>query len=413
MAQTETARLQRPGAALAAATILSLPLGSIYAFSVFLAPLEELLGASRSDLASVFGISVIFFTIGLNLAPRLFGRVAVTAIIALSAACASVGVAIAAGAVSFAQLAFGYGVLFAFGGGLAYVGAQQCVNATPIKRPGLVNGYLVSLFPLGAMLAAPAFGWGIDRYGVRATLAGLAVAVAISGIVATMLTAQSGVRLSRPSHMTGVAIDEEEVRRLTSVFWKLFLVFSFAATAGLMVLSQAAAILVAYGTTKSTALAATTGITAAIAAARLGGGLMVDRMSVPVVAATAQAIALGGAVLLTLVPTPEMAIPTLGMIGIGYGLISGVTAGAVALYWPKALFGQTASRIYIAWCLAALTLPLLACTATDPAKPNLTGGFAITVAALARFAAALSEPEQRISRAFATALDERARRVRG
>ncbi len=370
MAQTETARLQRPGAALAAATILSLPLGSIYAFSVFLAPLEELLGASRSDLASVFGISVIFFTIGLNLAPRLFGRVAVTAIIALSAASASVGVAIAAGAASFAQLAFGYGVLFAFGGGLAYVGAQQCVNATPIKRPGLVNGYLVSLFPLGAMLAAPAFGWGIDRYGVRATLAGLAVAVAISGIVATMLTAQSGVRLSRPSHMTGVAIDEEEVRRLTSVFWKLFLVFSFAATAGLMVLSQAAAILVAYGTTKSTALAATTGITAAIAAARLGGGLMVDRMSVPVVAATAQAIALGGAVLLTLVPTPEMAIPTLGMIGIGYGLISGVTAGAVALYWPKALFGQTASRIYIAWCLAALTLPVVAARLFD-----LTGGY--------------------------------------
>ncbi len=33
---------------------------------------------------------------------------------------------------------------------------------------------------------------------------------------------------------------------------------------------------------------------------------------------------------------------------------------------------------------------------------------AITVAALAGFAAALSEPEQRISRAFATALDERA-----
>ena len=136
------------------------------------------------------------------------------------------------------------------------------------------------------------------------------------------------------------------------------------------VLSQAAAILVAYGTTKSTALAATTGITAAIAAARLGGGLMVDRMSVPVVAATAQAIALGGAVLLTLVPTPEMAIPTLGMIGIGYGLISGVTAGAVALYWPKALFGQTASRIYIAWCLAALTLPVVAARLFD-----LTGGY--------------------------------------
>jgi MFS transporter, OFA family, oxalate/formate antiporter len=370
MAQTETAVLQRPGAALAAATVLSLPLGSIYAFSVFLAPLEELLGASRSDLASVFGISVIFFTIGLNLAPRLFGLIPVTALVALSAAMSSAGIALAAAAPSFTLLAVGYGVLFAFGGGLAYVGAQQCVNATPITRPGLVNGYLVSLFPLGAMLSAPAFGWGIDRFGVRATLAGLAVVVAASGVVATWLMARSGVRLSRPSRVVAATTDAAAARQLSLVFWKLFLVFTFAATAGLMVLSQAAAILAAYGVGKATALAATTGITAAIAAARLGGGLMVDRLPVPVVAASAQAIALAGAILLTLVPTPEMAIPTLGLIGIGYGLISGVTAAAVAFYWPKALFGQTASRIYIAWCVAALTLPVVAARLFD-----LTGGY--------------------------------------
>jgi len=370
MSQTETARRQRPGAALAAATVLSLPLGSIYAFSVFLVPLERLLNASRSDLASVFGISVIFFTIGLNLAPRLFGRIPVAAIIALAATVATAGVALAAWAPSFGQLAFGYGVLFAFGGGLGYVGGQQCVNAAPLSRPGLVNGYLVSLFPLGAMVAAPAFGWGIEWYGVRATLAGLAVAVAVSGVAATILMMRSGVRLSRPSQVAGPSATAEEKRRLASIFWKLFLVFSFAAAAGLMVLSQVAAILVAYGTSTATALAATTGITAAIAAARLGGGLLVDRLSVPVVAASAQAIALLGAILLTLVPTPEMAIPTLGMIGIGYGLISGVTAGAVALYWPKALFGQTASRIYIAWCLAALTLPVAAAWLFD-----LTGSY--------------------------------------
>ena len=360
----------RPGAALAAATVLSLPLGSIYAFSVFLVPLEQLLSATRSDLASIFGISVIFFTIGLNLAPRLFGTLPVPLIVALSAGLATIGVAIAAVADDFAQLAFGYGVLFALGGGLAYVGGQQCVNATPITRPGLVNGYLVSLFPLGAMLAAPAFGWGIDHYGVRATLAGLAVAVALCGAAATVLMARSGVRLSRPTRQTGAEITADEARRRTTVFWKLFLVFACAATAGLMVLSQAAAIFVAYGTTKATALAATTAITAAIAAARIGGGLMVDRLPVPYVAGAAQAIALAGAILLTLVPTPEMAIPTLGMIGVGYGLISGVTAGAVAFYWPKALFGQTASRIYIAWCLAALTLPVVAARLFD-----MTGGY--------------------------------------
>ena len=53
--------------ALAAATIATLPLGSIYAFSVLVTPLEQLLGASRTGLASVFAISAVFFTVGANL----------------------------------------------------------------------------------------------------------------------------------------------------------------------------------------------------------------------------------------------------------------------------------------------------------------------------------------------------------
>src|SRR5215469_16003236 len=157
----------RPDAALAAATIMSLPLGSIYAFSVLLAPLEQLLHASRSELASVFGISVVFFTIGANLAPRLFGYVRAPLLVVLTSALSAAGVIFAAIAPSLSWLILGYGLLFATGGGMAFIVLQQCVNAASLTRPGLVNGYLVGLFPLGAMLAAPAFGLGIDGVGVR------------------------------------------------------------------------------------------------------------------------------------------------------------------------------------------------------------------------------------------------------
>ena len=44
-----------PWRAVAAATVLNAPLGSLYAFSVFLTPLETLLGLSRAELALVFG----------------------------------------------------------------------------------------------------------------------------------------------------------------------------------------------------------------------------------------------------------------------------------------------------------------------------------------------------------------------
>jgi OFA family oxalate/formate antiporter-like MFS transporter len=373
---------------------MSLPLGSLYAFSVLLAPLEQILQATRSELAGVFGISAVFFTIGANLAPRLFGRVPAPLLVALTGALASVGVALAAVAPSLTWLILGYGVLFATGGGMAYVAVQQCVNAAPLARPGLVNGYLVSLFPLGAMLAAPAFGLGIDWVGVRQTLAGLAAVIAATGIVATLFVAYAGVVLAKTGRPTALqATGSQDSLRAT--FWKLFTVFFLAASAGLMVLSQAAGMVAAFGAGKTASLLATTGITAAIAAARLAGGWLVDRLPVPFVAASAQAIALIGAIALTVMPLPEVAILTLALIGVGYGLVSGVTAGAVASYWPKMEFGRIVSRTYIAWCLAAISLPVLAGRLYE-----LTGGYetAVIVAGGANLLAvlvALTLPRQK------------------
>ena len=373
---------------------MSLPLGSLYAFSVLLAPLEQILQATRSELAGVFGISAVFFTIGANLAPRLFGRIPAPLLVALTGALASVGVALAAVAPSLSWLILGYGVLFATGGGMAYVAVQQCVNAAPLARPGLVNGYLVSLFPLGAMLAAPAFGLGIDWVGVRQTLAGLAAVIAATGIVATLFVAYAGVVLAKTGRPTALqAAGSQDSLRAT--FWKLFTVFFLAASAGLMVLSQAAGMVAAFGAGKTASLLATTGITAAIAAARLAGGWLVDRLPVPLVAASAQAIALIGAIALTVMPSPEVAILTLALIGVGYGLVSGVTAGAVASYWPKVEFGRIASRTYIAWCLAAISLPVLAGRLYE-----LTGGYetAVIVAGGANLLAvlvALTLPRQK------------------
>jgi len=155
-----------------------------------------------------------------------------------------------------------------------------------------------------------------------------------------------------------VAPGEEERRR--PVFWRLWLVFFLAASAGLMVLSQAAGIITAYGGATTLAVYGTTFIAGSIAAARLGGGWMVDWLSIPAVAAGAHAVALAGNVALTLWPGPGVSVLALTLVGLGYGLISGVTAAAMAVYWRPALYGRVASRIYLAWCAAAIILPIAA-----------------------------------------------------
>jgi MFS family permease len=125
-------------------------------------------------------------------------------------------------------------------------------------------------------------------------------------------------------------------------------------------MSQAAGILQAYGAKSLFALGGTTFITGAIAAARIGGGWLVDRFAVPRVACTAHLIALTGSGLLLTWPGPGMAVVSMTLIGCGYGFISGLTAGAIARYWHRNAFGRVAGQMYIAWCIAAISLPVLA-----------------------------------------------------
>jgi OFA family oxalate/formate antiporter-like MFS transporter len=347
-------RQKRAWAAIAAVTIVNLPLGSIYAFSVFLKPIEATLGLPRSALSLVFGLASIGFTAGMLAAPYLYGLCSAPVLLMMCSIMAAVGIALAASADGLPMLLFGYGVLFGVGGGAAYIIAQQSVNLLITGRRGLVNGYIVGLYPAGAMFAAPLFGWANGAYGYRWTMAVLAVVLVVTGVIGVALVRHSGVVLPRPSSAANAAGGR------TAIFVRLFTVFFVAAAAGLTVLSQAAGIIAAYGGGAVMALTATTAITGAIAAARVGGGWLTDKFAVPSVAAFAQAFSLVGAVSLAIWPDPMVAAVALGMVGTGYGLISGCTAGAIALYWPPAAFGKIASQIYIAWCIAAVSLPILA-----------------------------------------------------
>jgi len=391
--------LPSPWRAVVAATVLNAPLGSLYAFSVFLKPLEALLGLSRADLALVFALASGGFGAGMILAPHFFGLAATSTLVLACATASALGIAVAATAGGLLQLAVGYGVLFGAGGGAAYILAQQAVNLAVTRRHGLVNGYIVGLYPAGAMIAAPLFGWSIREFGVRATLGGLATVLAVTGSISAWLIARSRVTLAAAA-AASIAPDEGERRR--PVFWRLWIVFFLAASAGLMVLSQAAGIITAYGGATPLAIYGTTFIAGTIAVARLGGGWMVDWLTIPAVAAGAHAVALAGNVALTLWPGPGVSVLALALVGLGYGVISGVTAAAVAVYWRRALYGRMASRIYLAWCAAAIVLPITAGYLFD-----LTHGYgsAILIAAGGNalgILVALGLPHQRTARAAST-----------
>ena len=345
---------QRSVAALLAATVVNLPFGTLYAFSVFLKPMEALLGTSRAQMSFVFGLATVTLTLGMNFAPQLYRRFSPFSLALGCGLSSGAGLWLAASATSFVQFALGYGVLFGPGAGVLFIVAQQAVNQTVVRSRGLANGYVVSLYPLGAMLGAPVFGWSIQAFGVRPTLGGLGAAVLAACAIAALVLRAADIRMRDAS---ATEVPEGELGR---TFYLLAGVFFLAAAAGLTVLSQAAAIVQAYGGAAALAVAATTFITGAVGGARIAGGWLVDHFAAARVGMGAHACSLTGALLLGFVPGPLTAAVGLGLIGMGYGIVSGLVAGAIAQYWHKNQFGLVASRLYIAWCAAAISLPVLA-----------------------------------------------------
>ena len=344
----------RSVAALLAATVVNLPFGTLYAFSVFLKPMEALLGTTRAEMSFVFGLATVTLTIGMNFAPQLYRRLSPVWLAVACGLLSGTGLWLSASASSFLHFALGYGVLFGPGAGVLFIVSQQAVNLTVGRARGLANGYVVSLYPLGAMLGAPVFGWSIQAFGVRPTLAGLGVVVLATCAIAAVLLRAAEIR------MLDASSTEVEGERLGRTFYLLTAVFFLAAAAGLTVLSQAAAIVQAYGGGAALAVGATTFITGAVGAARIAGGWLVDHFAAARVGVGAHVCSLAVAAVLSLVPTPVTAAFALGLIGVGYGIVSGLAAGAIAQYWHKNQFGRIASRLYIAWCAAAISLPVLA-----------------------------------------------------
>ncbi|NDH63722.1 MAG: MFS transporter [Alphaproteobacteria bacterium] len=370
---------------------MNLPLGSVYSFSVLLRPIEQELTITRSALSLVFGLATVGFTVGSVGASFLYRAAPAPILVLASALVGAGGLLMAATANGLAQLLLGYGIVFGTGGGVAYILLQQGVNMLVRRRQGLVNGYIVSLYPMGAMIATPLFHACNEAFGWRTTLAGLAAVVVACGTAAALLVRHAGTRLVAPAsgEPTGA---ERGSAIMGPTFFKLTATFFLAASAGLMVLSQAREIVAAYGGTAALAVGATTGLTGAIALARISGGWLVDRFAVPYVMCAAHALALGGGLMMTVLPAPVTAVAGLGMIGLGYGFISGATAGGIGIYWRPADYGRVAGRSYVAWCLAAVSLPVLAGYLFDTTRQYDTAVMIAAAANIAGMALALTMP---------------------
>lgn len=221
-------------------------LGMIYAWSIFIRPLESEFGWIRSQTSAIFSISMIFFCVG-NLAagvitPRTSPKVSI-----FIAACAIfTGFYASSYTSSLVWIYVTYGVMCGFAVG---IGANT-VLSTSLKwfadKQGMASGALLMGFGFGSMILSPFVTMMLGSLGWRSTFKLLAVVFGIlliagaailrnpSKEVMEVLIARGKKKnvLSRKNYTTG------EMMR-TRAFWLFFIWLILLASGGLALIGNA------------------------------------------------------------------------------------------------------------------------------------------------------------------------------
>lgn len=332
-----------------AASMVSMALGSIHAFSVFLAPLEIAFGTSRATVSLIYSFGLVFLTATVLFGPTVYSRLQPATIYIWVAFLGAIGAGVASIADGYWLVWVGYSLIFGIANGLGYgFGLQFAARANP-NQAGLAMGVVTASYALGAVLAPYGFDVALTYGGFFLAMAALGSVVVVVSIGAAVLVARSGVKYT----------DTQAARRVThlpvGLITMIWVAYGSGVAAGLMAIGHAAEI------------AATAGFAGWIAAATIAGfnlvgsllsGWLSDRISHRHILTTLPVI--GATALLALAVLPEQTLVLLGVVGFAYGGTIATYPAAIANLFPGEDGPHAYGCVFTAWGAAGLVAPWLA-----------------------------------------------------
>jgi MFS transporter, OFA family, oxalate/formate antiporter len=236
--------------------LMNLALGSLYAWSVFVAPLEKEFGWKRAQTSLVFTIAVVTFAVTFIFGGRLQDRRGPRPAALVGAVLVSLGFFLTSLTSSLTYLYLVFGVIVGAGNGFGYATPIPVASKWFPDKRGLVVGLMVGGYGAGSAIIGPLATHLIESVGWRTTFQVLGAAFLVMGTAGAFLMANppAGYRPPgwTPPPSAGARRDftTADVLR-TSQFYLLWVAYCLGTTAGLMTISQ----LVPFG--RSAGLAAT------------------------------------------------------------------------------------------------------------------------------------------------------------
>lgn len=332
-------------------------IGPLYAWSLFIEPLEALLSQSRASISGVFSIANVGFTIGLLVGPLSYGRVPLAALSLLTIVMGASGLLIAATTpLTLWGIWIGYGGLFGLANGLGYSLCLQIVHTALPKRAGLATGVIVSSYALGSIGWSPFLSWSIAEYGPATTLLGAAAAAAVIGCTAHAILMWSGATLK----VERAPVQRSKGPTRLAPIIVLWLSFLFGSITGMLTIGHASPIVSAQGGSSAASALAVSLVTVGNFVGRFGGGWTSDRISPRLTTAAFQALAATAAAVALLWPGIGSALVMLFVVGCGYGWMSGAYPVIIAHAFGASAVGRIYGYVNTAWGFAALSAPYAA-----------------------------------------------------
>jgi OFA family oxalate/formate antiporter-like MFS transporter len=226
---------------------MNLALGTLYAWSVFVAPLEKEFGWKRAQTSMVFTIAVVVFAISFILAGRLQDKYGPFWVSVTGGLLVSIGFLACAWTHSLNWLYLWFGVMGGIGNGFGYSTPIPVMAKWFPDRRGLAVGLAVAGYGGGSAIFGPLANLKlIPSYGWRTTFIVLGCIFLIMTMIGAYLLKNPPVGYRpagwtpSPAAKTAATTYEFSPREVlrTPAFYLMWIAYALGTSAGLMVISQ-------------------------------------------------------------------------------------------------------------------------------------------------------------------------------